>query len=45
MADAICWNTQKGSKEDYCERKFIPPLERKRYLENDKIKFEMEIKS
>ena len=24
MAGAICWNTQKGSKEDYCERKFIP---------------------
>ena len=24
MAGAICWNTQKGSKEGYCERKFIP---------------------
>ena len=24
MAGAICWNTLKGSKEDYCERKTIP---------------------
>ena len=23
MAGAICWNTQKGSKEDYCERKLF----------------------